>query len=154
MLRRSGGMTMAGRILCVPVLTGALAPLSSRAVEGSKFDTSNNKHLFYWFFEKRAKSLLPAEERPKVGAAFDWPWSKKKEAPAPAEPAADKQAEAPANEEIPLVIWLTGGPGWCVDHPIGGIRRGRSWRRDDSDDNLPPPFSLFPPRCFESALPR
>jgi len=80
-------------------------------IEGSKFDTSNNKHLFYWFFEKRAKSLLPAEERPKVGAAFDWPWSKKKEAPAPAEPAADKQAEAPANEEIPLVIWLTGGPG-------------------------------------------
>jgi len=93
----------------------ASSPLSYAGymnVEGSKFDSNSDKHLFYWFFEKRATSQLPAEDRPQVGAAFDWPWSKKKEAPAqPADKEADTPEEAAAEEVAPLVIWLTGGPG-------------------------------------------
>lgn len=54
------------------------------SVEGSKYDEDGqSKHYFYWFFEKRAKSLL--EETP-----------------------SEKDVDP---ETIPFVIWLTGGPG-------------------------------------------
>ena len=79
-------------------------------VAGSKFDTDADKHLFYWFFEKRTTSQLPAEEdRPRVG--FHWPWSKAKESSAPADAEEAEKQAALAAKDVPLVIWLTGGPG-------------------------------------------
>lgn len=46
-------------------------------ISGSKYDASGeNKHLFYWFFEKRSSSSKVQEDG-----------------------------------EIPLILWLTGGPG-------------------------------------------
>lgn len=65
----------------------ASSPLSLAGymnVKGSQFDTDNDKNLFYWFFEKRTTSQLPAGN-PKL--------------------------ESGDPSETPLVIWLTGGPG-------------------------------------------
>jgi len=53
------------------------------AVNGSQFDTQADKNLFYWFFEKRTTSQLPTG-KPQLKAG---------------------------NEETPLIVWLTGGPG-------------------------------------------
>jgi len=64
----------------------ASSPLSMAGymnVKGSQFDTDNDKNLFYWFFEKRTTSQLPTGS-PKFESA---------------------------DGEIPLLIWLTGGPG-------------------------------------------
>lgn len=48
-------------------------------VSGSKYDADGeNKHLFYWFFEKRGSN---------------------------------GQSKNVSGEEIPLILWLTGGPG-------------------------------------------
>jgi len=52
-------------------------------VKGSKYDTQSDKHLFFWMFEKRSNSLIPGSE-------------------------AKKQDK---HRDIPLVVWLTGGPG-------------------------------------------
>jgi cathepsin A (carboxypeptidase C) len=54
-------------------------------VKGSQFDTNNDKNLFFWMFEKRTSSLIPETSQHK---------------------AADVSAD-----DIPLIIWLTGGPG-------------------------------------------
>jgi len=52
-------------------------------IEGSKYDADGeDKHLYYWFFEKRSASIDTSTEELKM-----------------------------AMEEIPLVLWLTGGPG-------------------------------------------
>jgi hypothetical protein len=63
---------------------GSLCDPSSKSlsgymdISGSKYDAEgDNKHLFYWFFEKRPNSQ-------------------------------DVEVNA---EEIPLILWLTGGPG-------------------------------------------
>jgi len=54
-------------------------------ITGSEYDKSGeNKHLFYWFFEKRSQSQLYVESQDTV----------KQEA-----------------DDIPLILWLTGGPG-------------------------------------------
>ena len=58
-------------------------------MKGSQFDTENDKNLFYWFFEQRTTSQLPG--------GFDVGW-----------PGKGKRSNG---ETIPLVIWLTGGPG-------------------------------------------
>ena len=53
-------------------------------ITGSKYDDNGeNKHLFYWFFEKRATSLLEKTKDEPVQDAKD----------------------------IPIILWLTGGPG-------------------------------------------
>lgn len=65
----------------------ASSPLSLAGymnIKGSKFDTKSDKNLFYWFFEKRTTSQLPAGPTPKI-----------------------ESSDGPT----PLVIWLTGGPG-------------------------------------------
>mmetsp|Transcript_28426 Transcript_28426/g.51367 ORF Transcript_28426/g.51367 Transcript_28426/m.51367 type:complete len:238 (-) Transcript_28426:1625-2338(-) len=54
-------------------------------MDGSKYDTHDTKHYFYWFFERRSKSLLPENEQ------------------------STKQNQNDKN--IPFVIWLNGGPG-------------------------------------------
>lgn len=88
------------------------------AVKGSKFDTSSDKNLFYWFFEKRTTSQLPST--PKVGADSAWPWSKPnppkkdEQKPEPSKPSEDKGTEEKTDtydENTPFVVWLTGGPG-------------------------------------------
>jgi len=53
-------------------------------VKGSQFDTEADKNLFYWFFEKRTTSQLPTSK---------------------------PQLKLKAENEIPLIVWLTGGPG-------------------------------------------
>mmetsp|Transcript_6967 Transcript_6967/g.9998 ORF Transcript_6967/g.9998 Transcript_6967/m.9998 type:complete len:613 (+) Transcript_6967:34-1872(+) len=56
-------------------------------IAGSKYDANGeDKHLFYWFFEKRSKSLLPEYED--IGMNTDL-----------------------TGDDIPLIVWLTGGPG-------------------------------------------
>ena len=52
-------------------------------VTGSKYDRDHSKQYFYWFFERRSQSMLSTES----GDSSD------------------------DDEEIPLVIWLNGGPG-------------------------------------------
>ncbi|KAL7465694.1 hypothetical protein ACHAXS_006019 [Conticribra weissflogii] len=52
-------------------------------VQGSQYDTQNDKNLFYWMFEKRTTSLVP-------------------------KPYLDEEQD---DKPTPLVIWLTGGPG-------------------------------------------
>ena len=55
-------------------------------ISGSQYDASGeNKHLFYWFFEKRTSSMLSKEEKEEDGVM---------------EP-----------KDIPIILWLTGGPG-------------------------------------------
>lgn len=53
-------------------------------ISGSKYDADGeNKHLFYWFFEKRSESVLDTE----------------------------KENNKLDSREIPIILWLTGGPG-------------------------------------------
>lgn len=49
-------------------------------VEGSKYDTSNSKQLFYWLFERRSTNLT-------------------------------RHSTTTNDTDIPLIIWLNGGPG-------------------------------------------
>mmetsp|Transcript_21471 Transcript_21471/g.45888 ORF Transcript_21471/g.45888 Transcript_21471/m.45888 type:complete len:607 (-) Transcript_21471:76-1896(-) len=91
----------------------ASSPLSLAGymnVKGSQFDTKSDKNLFYWFFEKRMTSQLPAGN-PKLQSG--WPWSKKKETPKEKPSKKDENAEEKPTspEETPFVVWLTGGPG-------------------------------------------
>jgi cathepsin A (carboxypeptidase C) len=54
-------------------------------VSGSKYDDNEeNKHLFYWFFEKRNTSLTGNDKH-------------------------NKEMKDP--KDIPIILWLTGGPG-------------------------------------------
>jgi len=66
---------------------GSLCDPSSKSlsgyvdISGSPYDTDGNKQLFYWFFEKRSKTSNGSDN----GNVAD--------------------------DEIPLILWLTGGPG-------------------------------------------
>ncbi len=52
-------------------------------ISGSKYDAEGeNKHLFYWFFEKRSKSIIHGNK---------------------------DQDSMQDSKEIPIVLWLTGG---------------------------------------------
>ncbi|KAL7551676.1 hypothetical protein ACHAWF_014858 [Thalassiosira exigua] len=51
-------------------------------VNGSKYDRKSTKHYFYWLFERRSTSLLPAND-----------------------------TNITVNGDTPLIIWLQGGPG-------------------------------------------
>ena len=68
------------------VVDGSLCDPNSKSlsgyidIKGSAYDENGeNKHLFFWFFEKRSKSQLLIENEDAV--------------------------------DIPLILWLTGGPG-------------------------------------------
>jgi len=58
-------------------------------VTGSKFDIDNEKHYFYYFAEKRSKSILPDDYHTKQ----------------------DQPTDDNSDTPIPLLIWLNGGPG-------------------------------------------
>ena len=75
---------------------GSLCDMNSKSmsgymdVSGSRYDRNGEgKHLFYWFFEKRTKSLIPSDDDPNT---------------------ANKNNEEEVMEEssIPLIVWLTG----------------------------------------------
>jgi len=76
------------------VVDGKLCDITSKSmsgyldISGSKYDDNGEgKHLFYWFFEKRAKSLIPTNSD------------------------VDKEETTFEESSIPLIVWLTGGPG-------------------------------------------
>lgn len=106
----------------------ASSPLSLAGymnIKGSQFDTENDKNLFYWMFEKRTKSQIPStaaaaadaiasDDVPEVGSEsmWNWPWDEPAPAPAPASnPKQEDKSSTTNPADIPLVIWLTGGPG-------------------------------------------
>jgi cathepsin A (carboxypeptidase C) len=75
---------------------GKLCDMNSKSmsgyldIAGSKYDShGEGKHLFFWFFEKRTKSLIPSEKH-----TFT-----------------DKEQTFSDDSSIPLIVWLTGGPG-------------------------------------------
>ena len=96
----------------------ASSPLSLAGymnIKGSQFDTENDKNLFYWMFEKRTKSQIPStaaaatsDDIPEVRSESTWNWPWDEPAPAPAPASNPKEDD---KSDIPLVIWLTGGPG-------------------------------------------
>jgi len=97
----------------------ASSPLSLAGymdVKGSQFDTNNDKHLFYWFFEKRTTSQIPAGSGPKLGAA------------------------AAADGPTPLVVWLTGGPG-CSSSLALLSENGPCTVNDDAKSTSVNPYS-------------
>ena len=105
----------------------ASSPLSLAGymnIKGSQFDTENDKNLFYWMFEKRTKSQIPStadaaaiasDDVPEVRSEsmWNWPWDEPAPpAPAPASNPKEEDKSSTTNPaDIPLVIWLTGGPG-------------------------------------------
>lgn len=59
-------------------------------ITGSIYDENGeDKHLFFWFIEKRTESQLPINSDNESGQTMD----------------------PPPTSETPLIVWLTGGPG-------------------------------------------
>ena len=74
------------------IVDGSLCDPNSKSlsgyvdITGSKYDDEGeNKHLFYWFFEKRTTSQLDDK--------------------------GEEKAEEVQDATVPIVLWLTGGPG-------------------------------------------
>ena len=93
-------------------------------VKGSQFDTNNDKNLFFWMFEKRTTSLLPSKSSPALKSKWNWPCifdcEDAPQSPASTDGATNGQASGASSDassaavpvdQIPLVVWLTGGPG-------------------------------------------
>lgn len=91
------------------------------SVQGSQFDTDNDKHLFFWMKEKRSVSQIPKSEENNVELTEGW-WpfdspGKDKPLPQPQpqpkpETKPDAAPAAPVDDpNTPLIVWLTGGPG-------------------------------------------
>ena len=91
------------------------------SVQGSQFDTDNDKHLFFWMKEKRSVSQIPKSEENDVDLTEGW-WpfdspGKDKPLPQPQpqpkpETKPDAAPAAPVDDpNTPLIVWLTGGPG-------------------------------------------
>jgi cathepsin A (carboxypeptidase C) len=87
-------------------------------VKGSQFDTNNDKNLFFWMFEKRTTSLLPTTPSLKEGGWWPCLFNCDEDSPqqTPAQDATNngaspQQAAEVSADDIPLVVWLTGGPG-------------------------------------------
>ncbi|EJK62148.1 hypothetical protein THAOC_17255 [Thalassiosira oceanica] len=88
------------------------------SVQGSQFDTANDKHLFFWMKEKRSVSQIPKGNNVELAEGWNWPWEspgKDKPAPQPQPQPETKPDAAPASPvddpNTPLIVWLTGGPG-------------------------------------------
>jgi cathepsin A (carboxypeptidase C) len=64
------------------ILTFDLTHSRTIKVKGSQFDIAEDKHYFYWFFEKRTTSLQQ-----------------------------NSSGDTGEDEPIPFVVWLNGGPG-------------------------------------------
>jgi len=84
-------------------------------VKGSQFDSDSDKQLFFWMHEKRSTSQVPADNV-LLQTGWNWPWSdstpEQKTTPAHKnKPAVPNTPAALADEDTPLIIWLTGGPG-------------------------------------------
>ena len=65
-------------------------------------------------FEKRTKSLLPSKTTPSIKESFGWPclFNCDEDTPTEAIPAQSQDtASSVSEDQIPLVVWLTGGPG-------------------------------------------
>jgi hypothetical protein len=86
-------------------------------VKGSQFDTDNDKNLFFWMFEKRTISLVnPKKTEPALKSEWNLEWPCFFNCGEPDQSPADSKAgektedatKAVAEEDIPLVIWLTG----------------------------------------------
>lgn len=98
-----------------PNFCDASSPLSEAGymnLQGSQFDTDNDKNLFYWFFEKRTTSQLPT----------------------------NKPMLETATGETPLVIWLTGGPG-CSSSLALLTENGPCEVNDDGETTKINPYS-------------
>jgi cathepsin A (carboxypeptidase C) len=92
-------------------------------VKGSQFDTQNDKNLFFWMFEKRTTSLVnPDKNSPSLKSEWNWPCIFDCDEPqdTPSQDTDSSQSSQSdqessttniAEDKIPLVIWLTGGPG-------------------------------------------
>ncbi|KAL7504889.1 hypothetical protein ACHAXN_002443 [Cyclotella atomus] len=80
-------------------------------VKGSQFDTNNDKNLFFWMFEKRTTSLLPTTP----SLQSKWPCffnCQNNDSPNSSTPAQDTSSSSTTSpDDIPLIVWLTGGPG-------------------------------------------
>lgn len=100
---------------------GSLCDPSSKSlsgyidVTGSKYDTNGeNKHLFYWFFEKRTISQLADNQEDK------------------------QQIQDP--KDIPIILWLTGGPG-CSSTLALLFENGPCKVNEDGLGTTPNPYS-------------
>jgi cathepsin A (carboxypeptidase C) len=91
-------------------------------VKGSQFDTNNDKNLFFWMFEKRTTSLIPAKGTPSLKERGWWPCifncedDEPSSTPSQSKDSNSNSQSTSANnvvsdDQTPLVIWLTGGPG-------------------------------------------
>lgn len=121
-----------------------MAPYFHFTVQGSQFDTDNDKNLFYWFFEKRTSSQLPTGPNLQSGEA--WPWSHHKTTPDtpntpqnPETPSSDQEATVDEST-TPLVIWLTGGPG-CSSSLALLTENGPCSVEDDGETTKVNPYS-------------
>ena len=83
-----------------PELCDPSSPLSMSGymdVKGSEYDENgSDKHLFFWFFEKRTASKEDAAEEGSLDEDRDED---------------EDENENADPESVPLIVWLTGGPG-------------------------------------------